>query len=48
MRQRAVHVDLEPRIEGPCLYDLAEYCSENVGKGEVSPRMAGGCEGSER
>ncbi|XP_074644298.1 Golgi apparatus protein 1-like isoform X2 [Tubulanus polymorphus] len=33
MRQRAVSVEMEPRIEEPCMKDLAEFCSENVQKG---------------
>lgn len=29
MHQRAVSVELEPRIEIPCIHDLASYCSED-------------------
>ena len=35
MRQRAVSVDLEPRIEEPCMPDLGALCSRDVAKGEV-------------
>ena len=34
MRQRAISIDLEPRIEEPCMGDLGAYCSENTEKGE--------------
>lgn len=35
MHQRAVSVDLEPRVEEPCLTDLGRWCSgENVEEGE--------------
>lgn len=40
MRQRAVSVDLEPRIEEPCMYELGMYCSENVEKGKVSTKFS--------
>ena len=36
MRQRAISVDLEPRIEEPCMSDLGALCSGDVAKGEVS------------
>ena len=36
MRQRAISVELEPRIEQPCMFDLADLCSEDVEKGAVS------------
>ncbi len=39
MRQRAVSVDLEPRIEEPCLSELGMYCSENVEKGKVCIKL---------
>ena len=35
MRQRAVSVDLEPRIEDACLKDLGLFCSDKLEKGEV-------------
>ena len=35
MRQRAISVDLEPRIEEPCMADLGALCSRDVAKGEV-------------
>ncbi|CAH1779434.1 unnamed protein product [Owenia fusiformis] len=34
MHQRAANVDLEPRIETPCLADLGAFCSDDVEKGE--------------
>ncbi|XP_013408738.1 Golgi apparatus protein 1 isoform X2 [Lingula anatina] len=33
MHQRALNVDLEPRIEEPCMADLATYCSQETEKG---------------
>ena len=37
MRERAVSVDLEPRIEEPCMQDLARFCSDDATeKGNVS------------
>ncbi|XP_064639932.1 Golgi apparatus protein 1-like isoform X2 [Lineus longissimus] len=34
MRQRAISVDLEPRVEEPCLHNLAEFCSDDTAKGK--------------
>lgn len=36
MRQRAIRVELEPRIEEPCMADLGAFCSERVEEGDVS------------
>ena len=35
MRQRSISVDLEPRIEMPCISDLGYFCSQNIKRGEV-------------
>ena len=36
MRQRAIRIELEPRIEEPCMADLGAFCSEDLEKGDVS------------
>ncbi|UYV66112.1 GLG1 [Cordylochernes scorpioides] len=34
MRQRAASVDLHPEIEEPCVLDLSQLCSANIGRGQ--------------